>query len=114
MKWLLLLPLVTACAATTHYAKWPLRGPMLRVTNATAHTRTISARDGVGRELVTARLKPGTSLCFRWPFVDYSGTLLASVNGAQTLSTGQFKPWDADGWEWQVGSDAIANPDVCR
>jgi hypothetical protein len=114
MKWLLLFPLVAGCAATTQYAKWPVRGPMLKVTNTTEHTRTISARDGLGRELITARLKPGKSLCFRWPFIDYDGALFATGNGTATVSTGRFKPWDADGWEWQVGSDAVANASVCR
>ena len=40
------------------YARWPYRGPMLMVTNPTQSRLVVSARDGMGRELVTATIKP--------------------------------------------------------
>lgn len=124
MRWLLLPIIVAGCAlngsnasgaADPHfYRKWPVRGPMLRVTNATAEARTIAVRDGMGRELVTARLHPGKSLCFRWPFIDFQGSMTAASSRSATIGTGGFKPWDADGWEWRLGDEPVANHRVCR
>jgi hypothetical protein len=112
VKWLLLIPLVAGCATMTRYAHWPYQGPMLKVTNSTPRHRLISVRDGAGRELVKARLAPGRSLCFRWPFIDGVGHMIAA--GSDTLSTGRFEPWTADGWVWDVAREPVADPSVCR
>jgi len=108
----LLLLALTACAATLRYARWPYRGPMLMVQNPTQNRLIVSARDGVGRELVTARIGPHGKACFRWPFIHTIGYLVAA--GSDTLATEPFEPWSADGWEWSGQFEPVANPRVCR
>ena len=114
MKWLPLLLIVsgTGCASTGHYAKWPLRGAMLSVQNPTSQEQVVIARDGRGREWVVARIKPQSRACFRWPFID--GTGLLRTDGADAVSTEPFEPWSADGWEWEMFGQPVANPRVCR
>ena len=103
---------LTACMMTTRYARWPYRGPMFMVQNPTQRPLVVSARDGAGRELVTATIKPNGKSCFRWPFVHTVGYLIAS--GSDTLMTQAFEPWTADGWEWSGKFEPVANPKVCR
>jgi len=114
MRWLTipLIALAAGCASFTQYAKWPARGPMLEVRNPTAVSRIVIARDGVGRTLVKATMKPNGRACFRWPFVDSRGELLAA--GSDTLSTGPFEPWAADGWAWAMDGEPVADPGACR
>jgi hypothetical protein len=112
MKWLPLLLIVSACAFDSHYAKWPLRGAMLSVQNPTAQEQVVIARDGRGREWVVARIKPQARACFRWPFIDNVGLL--RTDGGDEISTEPFEPWSADGWEWDLNGQPIANPRVCR
>jgi hypothetical protein len=116
MKRLLLAVLtiaaVAACASANKYARWPYRGPMLLVTNPTNSQLVVSARDGMGRELVTATIKPKGRQCFRWPFIHAIGYLIAA--GSDTLTTEPFEPWSADGWEWSGQFEPVSNPKVCR
>lgn len=91
---------VAGCARPTQYTQWPYRGPMMLVRNPTPHTLVVTAHDGTGRELITARVRPNSKQCFRWPFIDASGSLSATESPSGTLTTGQFQPWSEDGWEW--------------
>ena len=91
---------VVGCVSAQRYTQWPYRGPMMLVRNPTPHTLVVLARDGTGRELITARVRPNTSQCFRWPFIDATGYLRAAESASDTVTTGQFQPWSADGWEW--------------
>jgi hypothetical protein len=104
---------VAACANIRQYAKWPYRGPMMMVRNSTSKALVVMARDGAGRELVTARIKPNAKQCFRWPFIHDIGYLEARAPG-DTLTTEPFKPWSADGWEWSGELEPVSNPKVCR
>ena len=110
----LALTTLAACATanTSHYARWPYRGPMLMVTNPTPNRLVVRARDGMGRELVTATIKPHGKECFRWPFIHAVGYLIAA--GSDTLMTEPFEPWSADGWEWAGQFEPVSNPKVCR
>jgi hypothetical protein len=112
MKWIPLLLLVVGCAANNRYARWPYRGSMLAVENPTPNHQVVIARDGAGREWVVARIKPRGRACFRWPFVDNSGFL--RTDGEDRVVTERFEPWSADGWEWQLSGQPVANPQVCR
>ena len=112
MKWIPLLLLVAGCAANNRYARWPSRGSMLAVENTTAQNQVIVARDGLGREWVVARIKPRGRACFRWPFIDNTGFL--RTDGEDRVVTQQFEPWSADGWEWTLSGEPVANPQVCR
>ncbi|MGH7531189.1 MAG: hypothetical protein ACREMN_12455 [Gemmatimonadales bacterium] len=103
------LAAVAACATSS--ARWPYRGPMFLVTNPTAEDVVVLARDGVGRELVTARIQPNGRHCFRWPFIHAIGYLIAA--GRDTLKTEPFEPWSADGWEWSGQFEPVANDTVC-
>lgn len=103
--------LLAACS--TKYARWPYRGPMLRVTNPTQSNLVLLARDGQGREIVTAKIKPKESLCFRWPFIHEVG-YLRLAQGQDTVSTQAFEPWSADGWEWSGEFEPLVNKAVCR
>lgn len=104
---------VVLAACSTKYAHWPYRGPMLRVTNPTQNNLVVLARDGQGRALVTAKMKPNESHCFRWPFIHEIGYLLIA-QGPDTLQTEAFEPWSADGWEWSGEMEPLANKNVCR
>lgn len=114
MKWIPLLLIVAGCALpfSGEYRHWPYRGAMLAVHNPTSRAQVVIARDGRGREWVVARIKPQGRACFRWPFVDFIGVL--RTDGADSLSTAPFDPWSADGWEWELLGQPVANPDVCR
>ena len=114
MRWLplCLIALAAGCGSLNHYAKWPSRGPMLEVRNPTALRRVVIARDGAGRMLVKASIQPNDRACFRWPFIDGRGELLAA--GADTVSSGPFEPWSADGWAWAMDGPPLAAPDACR
>lgn len=105
---------LAACAGvnTRSYARWPYRGPMLMVTNPTQNRLVVRARDGMGREIVTATIKPNGKECFRWPFIHAIGYLIAA--GSDTLTTEPFEPWSADGWEWTGQFEPVSNPNVCR
>ena len=107
-----LLALALSACATVQYARWPYRGPMLMVQNPTASRLIVRARDGVGREWVTASIKPHGKSCFRWPFIHTVGYLIAA--GSDTLTSRAFEPWTADGWEWSGQFEPVANPSVCR
>ena len=52
-----------ACARgnTTRYTQWPYEGPMMMVRNPTPNPVVVLARDGMGRELITARLQPNSN-----------------------------------------------------
>ena len=104
---------LAGCANLTQYARWPYRGPMMMVRNSTSASVVVTARDGVGRELVTARIGPNGKQCFRWPFIHETGYLTARAQG-DTLTTEPFKPWSADGWEWSGELEPVSNPRVCR
>ncbi|MDP3912072.1 MAG: hypothetical protein Q8Q14_16945 [Gemmatimonadales bacterium] len=104
---------VIFAACSTKYARWPFRGPMFRVTNPTQNTLVVLARDGQGRELVTAKMTPSATHCFRWPFIHEIGYLMIA-QGLDTLKTQAFEPWSADGWEWSGQLEPVANKDVCR
>src|SRR6202165_3130371 len=93
---LLALAVLAACASANRYARWPYRGPMLMVTTPTHSRLTVMARDGMGRELVTATIKPNGKQCFRWPFIHAIGYLIAAGGGP--LPTEAFGAWGADGW----------------
>ena len=110
----LALATLAACATanTRRYARWPYRGPMLMVTNPTQQRLVVMARDGQGREIVTATIKPNSKQCFRWPFIHAIGYLVAA--GSDTLTTDPFEPWSADGWEWSGQFEPVSNPNVCR
>jgi len=101
-----------ACARANHLTQWPYKAPMLLVKNRTDKPLVISARDGIGRELITATVKPQGTQCFRWPFIDAIGYLVAS--GGDTLTTAPFQPWSADGWEWSGQSIPVSNAKACR
>jgi hypothetical protein len=108
------LAVATALAAcSTKYAKWPYRGPMLLVSNPTQNSLVVLARDGVGRQLVTAKLEPNQKHCFRWPFIHEIGQLMIT-HGQDTVKTQPFEPWSADGWEWSGEFEPVVNKDVCR
>lgn len=102
---------LTACM-TANYAHWPYRGPMLMVENPTGNRMIVRARDGAGREWVTASIKAHGKSCFRWPFIHTVGYLIAA--GADTLVSQAFEPWTADGWQWSGAPAPVANPNVCR
>ena len=106
------LTLAALAACATNYARWPYRGPMFQVTNPTTNDMVVMARDGMGRELVTARIKPNSKHCFRWPFIHAVGYLIAA--GRDTLRTEPFEPWSADGWEWSGQFEPVVNRNVCR
>jgi len=109
----LLAAALTACITSNYnYARWPYRGPMLMVTNPTQGQLVVRARDGMGRELITATVKPNGRQCFRWPFIHEIGYLIAA--GSDTLTTRSFEPWTADGWEWSGQFEPVANPKICR
>jgi hypothetical protein len=101
-----------ACATGTQYTQWPYRGPMMMVRNPTSDALVVMARDGMGRELIAARVRPNSKSCFRWPFIHAIGYLVAA--GSDTLRTEPFKPWSADGWEWSGQPEPKSNPRVCR
>ena len=103
---------IAACATRTQYTEWPYQGPMMKVRNATTAPLVVLARDGTGRELITARLKPNGQQCFRWPFIDETGYLVGA--GADTTTTEPFKPWSADGWEWSGQHAPVSSPRACR
>jgi hypothetical protein len=107
----LLAVTLTACM-TTSYAHWPYRGPMLMVQNPTENRVIVRARDGVGREWITASIKPHGKSCFRWPFIHTVGYLIAA--GSDTLTSQAFEPWSADGWEWSGQFVPVKNPNVCK
>jgi hypothetical protein len=92
--------IAAGCARATLYTQWPYRGPMMLVRNPTPHALVVLARDGTGRELVTARVQPKGKQCFRWPFIDATGYLRAAESSSDTLTTEEFQPWSAEGWEW--------------
>jgi len=73
---------------------------MMMVRNPTRETVVVLARDGTGRELITARLQPNGKQCFRWPFIHAIGYLRAAESARDTLTSEPFQPWSADGWEW--------------
>jgi hypothetical protein len=110
----LALVAAAACASARQYTQWPYQGPMMMVRNPTRNPLLVLARDGMGRELVTARIGPNSRQCFRWPFIHAIGYLVAE--GSDTLTTGAFQPWSADGWEWsgQRGGAPRSNPRACR
>src|SRR2546423_15327055 len=87
-----------ACArgSTTRYTQWPYEGPMMMVRNPTPNPVVVLARDGMGRELITARLQPNSNQCFRWPFIHAIGYLVAA--GPGKLTKEPFPPRAADGW----------------
>jgi hypothetical protein len=107
-----LLVLALSACVYGNYARWPYRGPMLMVQNPTAKRVIVRARDGVGREWITASIKPHGQSCFRWPFIHTVGYLIAA--GSDTLMSQAFEPWSADGWEWSGQFAPVANPKVCR
>jgi hypothetical protein len=86
---------------------------MLRVTNPTQNNLVVLARDGQGRALVTAKIKPNQAYCFRWPFIHEVGYLMIA-QGQDTVRTQAFQPWSADGWEWSGQVEPLENKDVCR
>jgi hypothetical protein len=86
---------------------------MMMVRNSTQARMVVVARDGQGRELVTAHVKPDSKQCFRWPFIHDIGYLVAQAP-ADTLTTEPFRPWTADGWEWSGELEPVSNPRVCR
>jgi hypothetical protein len=108
----LIIALAASCATTGYYARWPYRGPMFLITNRSSGDLTVSARDGLGRELIAATIKPNSQQCFRWPFLHAIGYLIAA--GSDTLTTHPFEPWSSDGWEWSGQIEPVSNPRVCR
>ena len=113
----LALAAAAACATATQNTQWPYRGPMMMVRNPTPNTMVVLARDGTGRELITAHIKPNSRQCFRWPFIHAIGYLVVTADAhAGTVTTEPFKPWSADGWEWAGGGERepVSNPKVCR
>lgn len=118
MKWILALVLLSACATTTQYARWPYRGPMLEITNLTTERVVVFSRDGQGREIRSATVNPGARSCFRWPFIHSEGTLIATSQGVQRehpVRSDTFAPWSADGWSWAIPAVLpVANPQACR
>jgi hypothetical protein len=111
---ILLLVALAGCATAAQYTQWPYRGPMMMVRNPTSSLLVVMARDGTGRELVAARIKPNSKQCFRWPFIHAIGYLVSADTRADTVTTEPFKPWSADGWEWSGGVEPVSNPKVCR
>ncbi|HEV8264368.1 MAG TPA: hypothetical protein VGQ06_05410 [Gemmatimonadales bacterium] len=109
---LLFLTLTLTACASLQYSHWPYRGPMLMVSNPTTAPLVVLARDGVGRELVTAKIKPHGRQCFRWPFIHAIGYLVAA--GSDTLTSQPFEVWSAHGWEWSGQFEPVANPRACR
>lgn len=109
---LLAFAAVAACAGTNRTTEWPYQGPMMMVRNPTPNPVIVLARDGMGRELVAARLNPNSNQCFRWPFIHAIGYLIAA--GRDTLTTEPFQPWSADGWEWSGQLEPRSNPKACR
>ena len=101
----LLLAAVFGCASATRYTQWPYRGPMMMVRNRTQNTLVVLARDGTGREVITARVRPQSNQCFRWPFIHAIGYLVAAESPHDTLTTQPFQPWSADGWEWSARAE---------
>lgn len=87
MKWLPLLLLVSGCATANRVDVWPLRGSLLEVRNPTDAHQVIIARDGQGREWQVARIKPQGRACFRWPFIDGTGSCAPTVTTASRLSS---------------------------
>lgn len=113
----LALAAAAACASGvggTRYTQWPYEGPMMLVRNPTTNTLVILARDGAGRELVTARINPNRAQCFRWPFIHPIGYLVAAASTTDTLTSDPFRPWSADGWEWSGQVEPRSNPRACR
>lgn len=111
----LALAAAAACASGgMRHTQWPYEGPMMLVRNPTTNTLVILARDGSGRELVTARINPNGTQCFRWPFIHAIGYLVAAESSTDTLTSEPFKPWSADGWEWAGQIEPKSNPRACR
>lgn len=110
--WLVVPTLALTACMNAQYAHWPYRGPMLLVTNPTPTKLIVSARDGMGREWITATIKPNGHQCFRWPFIHAIGQLVAA--GSDTLTSEPFEPWSAHGWEWSGQFEPVPNPRVCR
>jgi hypothetical protein len=109
--------LSAACAGVRSYTEWPYVPPLMMVRNPTAHPLLILARDGAGRELVAARLRPKSRQCFRWPFIHAIGYLVstdADGSPADSVTTGAFRPWTADGWEWAGQVEPVSNANACR
>jgi hypothetical protein len=105
---------MTGCATATQYTQWPYHGPMMMVRNRTVSPLVSLARDGTGRELIAARINPNGKQCFRWPFINSIGYLVATQSARDTVITRAFHPWAADGWEWWGQPDPVSNPNVCR
>lgn len=101
------------CASASQYTQWPYQGPMMMVKNPTSQTLVVLARDGTGRQLITARVRPKSMQCFRWPFIDVTGYLRAAETAADTVTTGPFQPWSAAGWEWSAREQPKSNPNAC-
>ena len=110
----LAVAVLIGCASATRYTQWPYQGPMMMVRNPTPNTLVVLARDGTGRELVAARVKPNSKQCFRWPFIHAIGYLVAAESPHDTLRTEPFQPWSADGWEWSGQLEPKSNPKACR
>lgn len=109
MKYVLLL-LVIGCAYTTKISHWPDRGPFVEVINTTEYSQNLYVRDGIGRELYWKKLKPHSSICQRWPFVDNRGILKTDSSYVK------FFPWEnqQDYWSWYVGEDRVRAVKSCK
>src|SRR3954468_2332128 len=93
--------IAAGCASVSpRYTQWPYRGPMMMVRNPTRETVVVLARDGTGRELITARLHPHSKQVFRGPCIHAMGYWGATGSARDTLTSEPFQPWSADGWEW--------------
>ncbi|HXF96076.1 MAG TPA: hypothetical protein VNI61_08220 [Gemmatimonadales bacterium] len=96
---------VAATACIPRYtAKWPLRGPMIEIVNATAEELSVAARDGQGRTFPIAQLDPGERTCRPWPFVHERGELVTETRGG-TVASPSFYPWAYHSWRWEVGGE---------
>ena len=86
------LILLASCAYANAPSAWPSRGPFIQVENINERPLTVAAVDGAGRHLVLGTVLRQRTGCWRWPFIDNVGYLIA---GTDTL---YFRPWQKPGW----------------
>lgn len=101
--------LTVACAYANAPSAWPARGPFIQVENWSQNPLAVAAVDGAGRRLPLGTVLKERTGCWRWPFVDAVGYLIA---GTDTM---YFRPWTKPGWRVDPATHILEATDgFCR
>lgn len=84
--------LLAACGFANAPLAVPVRGPVIQVENWNPRPLRVVAVDGMGSYVVLGTVLEHRTGCWRWPFTDRVGYLVA---GTDTL---YFQPWTKPGW----------------